>query len=196
MKKLSMGSRLTLWYFVIFLVAEVVFGASMYVIVRKSVFDTADAVLDGQAADLQRFLVHHQNSSPAQLQAEIAEQYKIHGSQDYLQIADADGSLIYRSPLLAEHPLPTVSFEDLDRPAYENRKLGPDRFRFLSRQMEVSEKIYLGRVGHPMQEESKTLSDFRVYSCGLGLLLLLAVSAAGYWVSRRAVSPMDLPRHQ
>jgi hypothetical protein len=196
MKGLSIGSRVTLGYLGIFLLAEVIFGASMYVMLRKNIFDIADSVIEGQVADLQRFLGERQHSSPAQLQSEVAAEYEIERSQDCLQIADASGNLIYRSPLLAEHPLPAVSFADLDRPVYENRRLGPGRFRFLSRQMDVSGRVYLVRVGHPMQVESEALADFRAYSFCLGLLLLLGASVAGYWLNRRALARIDLLRPQ
>ena len=44
MKKLSIGMRLTLWYFAIFLLAEFAFGAGMWLILRKNLFDIADEV--------------------------------------------------------------------------------------------------------------------------------------------------------
>lgn len=194
MKRLSVTSRVILLYLGIFLLAEAIFGASLYVILRKNIFDMADAVIEGQVADLQRFLGDRQLSTPAQLQSDVAQEYKVERSRDYLQIADASGNLIYRSPLLAEHVLPPVSFADLDRPLYENRKLGPGRFRFLSRQMDVSGRIYLVRVGHPMQLESETLAAFSAYSFWLGLLSLLAASVGGYWLGRRAFAPIELSR--
>ena len=196
MKRISIGPRLTLCFLGIFLIAEVIFGASIYALLRKNIFDIADAVIESQVADLQRFLGDHQHSSPAQLQAEVTEEYKVDRSQDYLQIADASGNLIYRSPLLAEHPLPAVSFEELDRPVYENRKLGTDRFRFLSRQLDAGGRIYMVRVGHPMRAESDALAEFRAYSFWLGVLLSVAASGIGYWMSRRALAEMDLSRSQ
>ena len=117
MKKLSIGLRLTLWYLVIFLLAEVIFGASMWLILRKNLFDIADAVIEGQAADLQRFLEARKDVPVAQLQAEISADYKIERSQDYLQISDASGNSIYRSRFLEEHPLPPLSLDDLTVPS-------------------------------------------------------------------------------
>ena len=191
MKKLSIGMRLTLWYLVIFLLAEVVFGAGMWLILRKNLFDIADAVLEGQAADLQRFLEARKDLPIAQLQIEISEDYKIERSKDYLQISDAGGNLIYRSRFLEEHPLPALALDELDRPLYENHRLGHERFRLISEQIDVSGRLYVVRIGHPMHEEIETLDAFRGYLEWFAPLLLLGASIVGYWLSHRALAPVD-----
>lgn len=191
MKRLSIGLRLTLWYLAIFLLAEFIFGAGMWLILRQNLFDIADLALEGQAADLERFLEARKDAPIAQLRVEISEDYKIERSEDYVQISDASGNSIYRSRFLEEHPLPQVSPDELDRPLYESRKLGHDRFRLLSKQMDVSGRVYVVRIGHPMHEELETLDDFRRYLLWFAPLLLLAASAGGYWLSRRALAPVD-----
>ena len=77
MKRLSIGMRLALWYLAIFLLAEFIFGAGMWLILRKNLYDIADAALEGQTADLERFLKERKDLPTAQLQAEISEDYKI-----------------------------------------------------------------------------------------------------------------------
>lgn len=191
MKRLSIGLRLTLWYLAIFLLAEFVFGASMWFILRKNLYDIADATLEGQAADLQRFLEARKDKSAPELQAEISEDYKIERSEDYVQISDAGGNSIYRSRFLEEHPLPQLSLDQLEKPRYENPKLGHQRFRLLSEKMDVGRRVYIVRIGHPMHEEMETLDDFRAYLLSFAPLLLLGSSGVGYWLSRRALAPVD-----
>ena len=91
LSRLSIGMRLTLWYLAIFLLAEFIFGAGMWFILKKNLYDIADATLEGQAADLERFLDARKNASTAQLQAEISADYKIERSEDCVQITDANG---------------------------------------------------------------------------------------------------------
>jgi heavy metal sensor kinase len=124
------------------------------------------------------------------LQAEISEDYKIERSEDYLQITDPGDKSIYRSRFFDEHPLPPLPAE-LDRPLYELRKLGHERFRFLSEQLEAGGRVYIVRIGHPMHEELETLDAFTSYLLWFAPLLLLAASAGGYWLSRRALAPVD-----
>jgi len=190
-KRFSIGLRLALWYLVIFLLAELIFGVGMWFILRKNLYDIADRTLRDQAADLQRFLEASTNVSIPQLQAELSEDYKIERSEDYLQITEDNGNSIYRSQFLKEHPLPPLETERLTKPHYETLRLDRQRFRLVSERMDVSGRAYLVQIGHPLHEEMETLDAFRKYLLGFAPLLLLGASAVGYWLSRRALSPVD-----
>jgi heavy metal sensor kinase len=190
-KRLSIGSRLTLWYLAIFLLAQLIFGVGMWFILRQNLYDIADQVLKDQASDLERFLQARQNVSTPQLEAEISEDYKIESSEDYLQISDAAGNLIYRSRFLEDYPLPPVPVDPQGKPGYENRKLGHRRFRFINKRMLAGERMYTVQLGHPMHEEDETLDDFRRYLLWFAPILLLGASGVGYWLSHRALAPVD-----
>ena len=191
MKKLSIGMRLTLWYLAIFLLAEFVFGAGMWLILRKNLYDIADAALEGQAADLQRFFAIRLNQTPSQLQEELREDYQIERSEDYLQISAADGNFLYRSQFLTEHPLPQLSLDRLSKPLYQNLKLGKERFRILSERMEVDGRVFQVRIASSLDEEIETLDGFQRYLLMFAPALLLVASAVGYWLSHRALAPVD-----
>jgi heavy metal sensor kinase len=190
-KKLSIGMRLTVWYFAIFLLAEFAFGAGMWLILRKNLFDIADAALEGQAADLERFMEARKDAPAAQLQAEISADYRIERSADYLQISDASGNSIYGSRFFEKHPLPQLSPDQLARPRYENRRLGHEHFRFMSEMMAVNGRAYVVRIGHPLDEEMETLDAFRGYLLWFAPVLLLSASGVGYWLSHKALAPVD-----
>ena len=191
MKRLSIGLRLTLWYLAIFLLAELVFGVGMWFILRQNLYDIADEALEGQAADLKRFLEARKDVPTPQLAAELSEDYKIERSEDYLQITDESGNSIYRSRFLEEHPLPLLSPDQLARHHYRNRKLGHKRFRFISQKMQVESRAYIVQIGHPMGEEIETLDDFTKYLLWFAPILLVGASVVGYWLSRRALAPVD-----
>ena len=191
MKKLSIGLRLTLWYLAIFLLAELAFGAGMWLILRKTLYEIADAALEGQAADLQRFLEARQGEAPAQLQADISADYKIERSEDYLQISDASGNSIYRSRFLEEHPLSSLSLNQLKKPRYQNRRLGKQTFRILSERMDVNGRAFVVQMGSTLDEEVETLDAFRGYLLLFAPVLLLAASGVGYGLSHRALAPVD-----
>jgi len=190
-KRLSIGLRLTLWYLLIFLLAELIFGTGMWFILRQNLYDIADRTLKDQAADLQRFLEARKDFPLPQLQAEISEDYKIESSEDYLQISDGSGNSIYRSQFLQEHPLPALATDHVTKPRYETRKLGRQRFRIVSQKMDVSGRVYIVQIGHPLHEEVETLDAFRKYLLWFAPILLLGASAVGYWLSHRALAPVD-----
>ena len=191
LSRLSIGMRLTLWYLAIFLLAEFIFGAGMWFILRKNLYDIADATLEGQAADLERFLDARKNASAAQLQAEISADYKIERSEDCVQISDANGNSIYRSSFLDERPLPHFTLDQLSKPRHQTRRLGKEPYRILSERMEVDGRVFLVQIGSTLDEEIETLDAFRKYLLMFAPVLLLAASAVGYWLSRKALAPVD-----
>jgi heavy metal sensor kinase len=190
-KRLSIGMRLTVWYLAIFLLAELIFGASMWFILRKNLYDIADATLEGQAADLERFLEARKDLSAAQLQTAIGQDYEIDRSEDYAQITDASGNSVYRSRVLEEHPFPLFSLDQLAKPHHQVSRLGRRPFRVLSKKIAVGGRLYIVQIGVSLQEEIETLDDFRKYLLMFAPVLVLAASGVGYWLSRKALAPVD-----
>jgi heavy metal sensor kinase len=191
MNRLSIGLRLTLWYFAIFFLAELIFGTGMWLILRTNLDHIIDANLTDQASDLQRSLEAHSGATAAELQAELSEDYKIEPSEDYLQIVDLEGKVLYRSHVFEENPLAPFSIDSSGKPRYENRKVGRRHFRFISEPMRVNGQPYSVQIAHPMHEELEILQDFRAYLLWFAPILLLSASAGGYWLSRRALAPVD-----
>ena len=191
MKRLSIGLRLSLWYLAIFFLAELIFGVGMWFILRENLYDIADDSLKGQADDLQRFLEARKDSPAPELQAELSEDYKIERSEDYLQIIDASGNVLYRSQFLEEHPIAPLPLDQLPRHRYQNLQFGRRRFRFLTRKIDIGSRSYIVQIGNPMHEELETLDAFRKYLLLFAPLLLVSASAVGYWLSHRALAPVD-----
>jgi hypothetical protein len=186
MNRRLLGRRLEISCAAIVLIAELLFGAGVWLSLRMSLFDAADTTLQGRAADMERYLEARKGASTAQLQAEFGEKYRIERSEDYLEIGLC-GASIYRSRFLQEHPLPGVSLSDLDRPRYRNFKLGNRRFRAVSEQIEVEGRVYAVRIAKPMDEENEALTSLRRYLLVTGSFLLLIAYAVGNRLSRRIV---------
>ena len=74
MRRLSIGVRLTLWYLAIFALAQIVFGAGMWFILRHNLYDLVDDGLEAQVDDLKKFLQSQKkDASIAKLQEEVNE---------------------------------------------------------------------------------------------------------------------------
>lgn len=190
-KKLSIGLRLTLWYLLVFAVAQLIFGLGMWFILRHNLYDIADDTLEGQIDDVRHFLeAQPKDASTAKLQEEVTETYTLEHSGDYLQILDEQGDWIYRSSFLQEHNL-SLSPGQLLQPLYEDRRVGHRSFRFLSVDIEVYGRRFVVQTGVPEDDILRTLGLFKRYLLSFALLVLLAASAVGYWLSRRALAPVD-----
>jgi heavy metal sensor kinase len=192
MKRLSIGIRLTLWYLAIFALAQVIFGAGMWLILRESLFDLVDDGLEAQVDDLTKFL----QSQPkdrlfGELQHEIGQTYAVEHAGDYLQIYADSNLLIYRSEFLKSHPAALLSPDQVDRQIERSRKIAGHHFRFLFQKLEVNGRVYTVEMGMPADDAVETLHLFRSYLLMFAPLLLLVAAGGGFWLSRRALSPVD-----
>jgi len=162
----------------------------MLLILRHNLYEITDDALAGQVDDVQRFLEAQKNdASTAKLQEEVTEAYVLEHSGDYLQIYDAGGEWIYRASFLQKMSFLPVT-PDL-QPVYEDRELGGKPFRFLSQSINVRGRRFSVQTGLPTHEALQALVLFRRYLAMFAPLILLVASGVGYWVSGRALSPVD-----
>lgn len=193
MKRLSIGVRLTLWYLALFALAQLAFGAGMWFILRHNLYDIVDDSLETQVEDLKSFLqAQKKDASIAKLQEEVNETYAIEHSGDYLEVYAENAQLIYRSKFLQAHPSALMSPDLIQRPIMRSRKIDGRPFRFVFEKLsDVNGRFYLVEMGVPADDVVETLHLFRSYLLMFAPLLLLAAAGGGYWLSRRALSPVD-----
>ncbi|MGA9799055.1 MAG: heavy metal sensor histidine kinase [Terriglobales bacterium] len=195
MKRLSIGLRLTLWYLLVFAAAQLLFGFGMWFMLRHSLYKIADEALTNQVDDLRHFLeAQKKNASIAKLQEEVTEAYVLEHSGDYLQIYVLPDQWIYRAPSMQKTSLPpSVGSSDnlLRQPIYEDRRVGGRPFRFLTQHMEVHDRQFTVQTGVPIDDVAHTLALFLRYLGMFAPLIFLSASAVGYWISGRALSPVD-----
>jgi heavy metal sensor kinase len=192
MKKPSIGMRLTLWYLAIFVVAQLVFGAGMWFMLRHHLDGLVEDGLEDQIDDL-RTLLQNQGHDPvfASLQKEVSEAYASEHLGNYLEVMTGNGEIVYRSEFLAEHPANLAPREQVDKATFSDRWLERRPYRFLAEKLEVNGHLYVVTMGAPNDDVVETLAQFREYLLMFAPLLLLVAAAGGYWLSRRALAPVD-----
>ncbi len=192
MRRLSIGVRLTLWYLAFFAVAQLVFGAGMWLILRNNLYDLVDDGLEEQIDDLKNFLQSQpKDRSIAKLQEEVNQTYAIEHSGNYLELYAENGDLIYRSEFLQAHQSAVLPPDQVRQPIWRSRKIEGRHFRFILEKLDVNGHVYTVEMGIPADDAVDTLHLFRSYLLMFAPLLLLAAAGGGYWLSRRALSPVD-----
>lgn len=190
MRRLSIGSRLTLWYLLIFAVAQLAFGASMWAMLRFHLYDLVDDSLESQLEDLQKFMeAQKKDASIAKLQEEVNETYVLEHSGDYLDLHADNSELLYRSTFLQNHPQALAAASGGRR----SRNLRIDRrpFRFMRQTFTANGHVYTATMGTPTDDVRETLDLFGSYLLMFAPLLFLIAGGVGYWLSRRALRPVD-----
>jgi heavy metal sensor kinase len=191
MRKLSIGVRLTIWYLAIFALAQFVFGVGMWLLLRHQLYDLSDDNLESQVEDLQKFFeAQKQGTSDAELQRLSAEAFTDHAG-DYLQIYAGNGNWIYQSKFMKARPLPPVEPERIGRISFEDRWIDGTPMRFATARFVVNGRTYAAQTGMENADLVNTLSTFRNYLLMFAPLALLVAASGGYWLSRRALAPVD-----
>lgn len=192
MRRLSIGVRLTLWYLAVFALGELVFGMGMWLILRNSLYDMVDNDLETQVEDLKTFLqAQKKDATLAKLQEETDESYSIEHSGDYLAVYAETGDAVYLSPFLQSHPSLLLARDQIKRPISRSRRVDGRPFRFLFRKLNVNDHVYTVEMGLPADDAVQTLHLFRSYLLMFAPALLLGAAGFGYWMSRRALAPVD-----
>jgi heavy metal sensor kinase len=192
MKKLSIGMRLTLWYLVIFAGAQVIFGAGMWFMLRHHLYDLVNDSLESQFEDLQNFLdAQKKEATIAKMQEEVSETYLIEHSGDYLELYGENDALIYRSTFLQAHPVTLATSGDINRKISRNLQIEGRPYRFTLQKLEANGHVYTATMGVPTDDVVETLVLFRSYLLAFAPLLFLIAGGGGYWLSRRALAPVD-----
>ena len=192
MNKWSIGVRLTVWYLVIFATAQLIFGAGMWFLAQRSLYRITDNALRAQIDDLSNFLkAQKKNATVAKLQEEVGEAYVLEHSGDYLQIYDdTDGTWIFRADIVQRSGLAPAIPSVLTTALYQN-DLVRGSLRFVTQRIEANERVFTVQTALPIDQINQTLTLFRSYLLMFAPLLLLTAGVGGFWLSRKALSPVD-----
>ena len=192
MKRLSIGLRLTIWYLAIFALAQFVFAAGMWLILRHNLYDLVDDDLEAQVEDLKTFLASQpKDAAIAKLQEEVHETYSIEHTGDYLILYGDNDQLIYRSSALDANQSSLPAPDQVRRPLVRSRRIDGRPLRFMFRKLDVEGRIFTVEMGVPAEDVVETLHLFRTYLFMFAPVLLLVAAGGGYWLSHRALSPVD-----
>src|SRR5579863_6016883 len=162
MRKPSIGLRLTVWYVAIFALAQLIFGAGMWFVLRHRLYDIVDDNLESQADDFKNYMqAQKKDASIAKLQDEVAEEYDLEHSSIFLQVYLGDGQWLYRSAFLQLNPLAAFEPNAVGKRFFKDSRLGGKPFRFIVERLQVNGHVYTAEIGQRIDDVIGTLSEFR-----------------------------------
>jgi two-component system, OmpR family, heavy metal sensor histidine kinase CusS len=188
MKRISIRLRLTAWYMAILLASLSLFGIVAFVAMRKGIEKSVDENLGGQADGVAEVMGRVLQQEPAELQDELREHQALREQADFLQVCDQGGRWIYRSRLMTHYDV-TVPVKT-SYAAY-NVTSADLPLRVLVREINAGAQTYRIQVATPMDDFYDAVDRFKWMVLLLSPLVLVLASAGGYWLSGRALAPVD-----
>jgi two-component system heavy metal sensor histidine kinase CusS len=164
----SIGARLTLWYSAVLLAGLALFGAGIWVVVTHSLMATMDETLAAQAKGVITVLQgEYEPGQPAHLREELSEYAEATPEGRLIEVRDPQGTLLIGGGLAGGH------------------------YRTLSAETSMQGQRYTITVATPLEGTELTLSRLREVLLWSAPGVLLIASLGGYWISRRALKPVD-----
>lgn len=185
----SLRFRLTAWYAAILTITFLVLGIGVYVALERSMLVTVDKDLRTRLWIVRPYIDELAPTRDiSHLVEELTEQSVLSPAAINLRIADAQGNWIYRSPGTEEWKLNVPSRADLPgRGRTQTVRVHREALRVVSAPV----KIGIVQIGLPVDEFEEMRDQF-LWTIGLGAPILLIVgSLGGYWLSARALEPVD-----
>jgi heavy metal sensor kinase len=181
----SIGARLTLWYASLFAVGLAALGIAMWFALRGSLYHAVDEGLRDRLVGIARFIEDHESRLDLD---EVKEEFRAHG--ELFQVADQRGSWVHRGADLAGVDAPSAT----DAPSegtLQTAWLHGQPYRVLSQPIAVGGQRFTVQVAAPLDDLEQGLYDSLWFLLPAFPLALSLATIGGYWMSRRALAPVD-----
>ena len=182
----SVRTRLTFWYAAVLLAGLVAFAGWMWLAVHRYLAVSADDRITRRVQGLHSAIESEADESINALREELREfgievpegelsAVRGRGGRDLLRPAGIDEAILWNAP---EHRIGDLYDRGL-------------RYRALRTHVTVKGETYDLAVATSTTEADSFLAQFRLLLIGAAPMLALIASFGGYWMSRRALTPVD-----
>ncbi len=193
MTRWSIRARLACWFAVVLGLVLVLMAATTWWALRASFAATVDEGLAGRVASIARFLGGAaEPASSGELHEDLREYAALDPGWDLIRIYDASGTQVFQAGAFERGGLPPAPVPGLpDGPRYEDLVLGGRPLRMLSSRAMVGAQAFTVQVAVPMGDLQHTVDRLRKALLLLIPIGILLAAGGGYWISGRALAPVD-----
>lgn len=190
----SIRARLTAWYVAVLAVATLTLTGASWWLSSQSVVRAADISLEARVEGVRDFLENPRTRLTVEgLQDEFSEYAELTRGEALLEVIDGAGVVLVRPSIpgwtqMADGDAATANASNV-RP--NDRLVGKLPFRVASAHVEALGRMYRVTVAAPMGPAYAALNRFHRWLLLLLPAVLALAGAGGYWVSRRALAPVD-----
>ncbi len=188
----SIRFRLAAWYFLSVALILILFGTGAWLALERSIVQAADHDLESRLKDVCEFVDKQLTIGPNELAEELEEEIQLGLGSGLVELSDGTGRVLYRSTrlgnaLAAFHASP----ERIGAMSLSTRQKGASYLRVASEAVVLKGRLFGIQVAQPLDEFLESMERFRMILLILAPLFLLLASLGGYWISSRALAPVD-----
>jgi len=184
--------RLTAWYLAVLSLTLAVCLFGMYFAIRTAIHRAIDQELADHLTGIHTFLWRHLPwQSGDRLLQEFQENSGLTPGGDLYQVLDAQRAWVYQPSAMRRLNL-TPGLPDPLKPAhYETVERNGILLRVLTAAVEVANREYTVQVATVITQFSQLLQRLKWLSFSIVPALILCSGFGGYWLSGRAMAPID-----
>jgi heavy metal sensor kinase len=189
MMTLPLRLRLTAWYFGVLAIVLSAFGVTAYLEMRHSIRQTIDEELQIRAEGVHQLIERNvQRGAKQDLPEGLREHTELRAGGALLQVSDEQGNWLYRSTVMSDYGVPRPK----TIPKKATEFLGKDvPLRIWTAEVNVGGEDYIIQSAFEMDDFYEALDHFALLLFISIPTLLLCAAAGGYWISTRALAPVD-----
>ena len=190
----SIRARLTAWYVGALAVATLSVAAASWWLSTRSVLLATDTGLRARVEGVRAFLENPRTRLTVEdLRDEFSEYAELTRGEALLDVVDGSGVVLCRPSIPGWSDLVN---QEAQRPPPvdvrpEDRLVGPLPFRVASAGLSANGQTYRVTVAAPMGPAYAALNRFHRLLLVLLPVAIALAGAGGYWISRRALAPVD-----
>jgi signal transduction histidine kinase len=188
--RISISLRLTLWFGGIFFAGWALFGISMWANLSNTLKNERRLTLSRRIERLQDLLLKDESASATDRSEDFADFAHATGN-GLMEIYGTDGQLAYPSPSKAASTFPWPHLRGPDVEYFSRAQSAGQSYWVMAKPFSLQGRNLILMAGAPEAGNLVVMANFLWGLFASVPIVLLASSAAGYWVSRRALKPVD-----
>ncbi len=197
MKRLPIHVRVTAWYLLSLTVILTLFAIGSWYAMKASMYHSIDRDLGYRMLAVAPFIESHSLNTPEEFRKTFAKSSDSSIVGIFVQITDAASNVLYESDVLASHRVPVFPRGEPD--GSMSRTTVNERgwaVRVASKRVTINGIELTIHVAEPLRDLLSSLHELTLYFALLVSVAMLLTASTGYWISRRALAPVEQIRRE
>ena len=186
----TIRARLTLLYFFVLTASFVAFCWICDFGFKRSIETTVNESSRGNLESIHRAIAASPSPGPQKMETQLAELAGLWANGAIFEVQDASGAWIYRSPLFlqAESPVPLPPSQGI---FFFSTNLNQSEYRIAAERASINGRDFQITAAVPTEPFDQALDNFQGIEKEFLPLLVVLASLLGYWLSGRALAPVN-----